>query len=110
MISALCRSEFRISLRKQLFSDRFVTNMLQRPSQHRQADMHNTQQISISYYSNGHGPDRGANMAAKEELQQPSCVCLCGFTHERQGQHLGTVASNPPVFWETLFSSITCRL
>lgn len=93
MISAVCGSEFTITVRKQSLPDHFaalVANMLQRPSQKCQGEMPNTQQISISYYSNSHGPDRGVNMAAKGELQQPSCVCVCGFTHEWQPQHLGS--------------------
>lgn len=51
--------------------------MLQCPPQPLcQGEMPSIQQISISYYGNSHGPDCGANMAAKGELQQPSCVCL----------------------------------
>lgn len=74
-----------------------VANMLQRPSPQCQGEMPNALGISIRHYGNSHGPDRGVNMAAKGELQQPSCVCLCGFTHERQAQHLGTSACNPPL-------------
>lgn len=82
--------------------------MLQCPPQRCQGKMPNSLQISISYYGNSHGPDCGANMAAKGELQQPSCVCLCGFTHERQAQHLGSAVYNLHVSGEPLFCAL-CR-
>lgn len=75
--------------KKTWFLDHFAAlgaHILQCPSRQCRGKMPNAQHISISYYSNSHGAD---NMAAKGELQRPSCVCLCGFTHERQAQHLG---------------------
>lgn len=83
--------------------------MLQRPLQRCQGEMPNARQISISYYGNSHGPDCGANMAAKGELQQPSCVCLCGFTDERRA-HVGTLDRNLHVFGETLFCALYAKL
>lgn len=48
-------------------------------------------------------------MAAKGELQQPSCVCLCGFTDERRA-HVGTLDRNLHVFGETLFCALYAKL
>lgn len=116
MISAVCGSEFTISVRKQLLPDMLLLlqiccNVLRRSARARCPTLSRSASVTIAT----------AMDQTVESTWLPKGNCssqaasVCVASHMSDNHNILAVAYNPPVFGETLFSrntfvSSTCRL